>query len=142
MIYENHFSTDWTHLTRDEAMVRAFALGIASAFDETHPEEFERLLTQEKRIFIEMAFNEGKRKALKLDAAYDADEDDRDDSSGRGYDVMDQLLVYQGAKAEQEPVSSHFERQLDVPATIERTGLLDLKHDHLKRLGLPDFLYR
>lgn len=142
MIYEKYFSKEWTDLTRDQAMVRAYALGIASAFDENHPEEYERLLGQDKRALIEMAFNEGRRKALKLEAGVEARMDDDDDDTDTRYEVLDQLLVFQGNTDDDESVASHVQRRLDVPATLERAELLDVSSDQLGRLRLPDFLYR
>ena len=142
MIYEKYFSKDWTDLDRDQAMVRAYALGIASAFDEDHPEEYERLLTQDKRALVEMAYNEGRRKALNLEAGVEARADDDDDDRDRRYEVVDQMLVSQGASPDEDPVASHVQRQLDVPETLERAELLELSSDELKRLRLPDFLYR
>lgn len=141
MIYEKYFSTEWTDLDRDQAMVRAYALGIASAFDEDHPEEYERLLGQDKRALIEMAYNEGRRKALNLEAGIEAETGDGDDADKR-YEVLDRLLVSQGSTRDEEPVADHAQRRLDVPATLERAELLDFSTDQLERLRLPDFLYR
>lgn len=142
MIYEKYFSTEWTDLDRDEAMVRAYALGVAAAFDEKHPEEYERLVDQEKRAFIEMAYNEGRRKALNLEAKVEAQRDDDDADTDTKYAVLDQMLVFQGASQETEPgAADHVQRTLNVPETLERAGLLDLPaSDQLERLRLPDFL--
>ena len=140
MIYEKYFSKEWTDLDRDQAMVRAYALGIASAFDEKHPEEYERLEGQEKRVLIEMAYNEGRRKALNLEAKFQERMDDDEDDSDAQYAVLDQMLVSHGASQEKEPVAEHVQRSLDVPATLERAELLDFVSDQLERLRLPDFL--
>lgn len=141
MIYEKYFSKEWTDLDRDQAMVRAYALGIASAFDEKHPEEYERLVEQDKRALIEMAYNEGRRKALNLEAGIEARTDDDADDRDRRYEVVEQLLVSQGS-TDEDPVASHVQRRLDVPATLERAELLEFSSDQLERLRLPDFLYR
>lgn len=142
MIYEKFFSKEWTSLDRDEAMVRAYALGIAAAFDERHPEEYERLLAEDKRVLIEMAFNEGRRKALKLEAEIETKADDDGDDEDRKYDVLDRMLVFQGKSEDEDPVADHLQRALDVPETLERAKLTDSDRDELKRLRLPDFLYR
>ena len=142
MIYEKYFSKEWTDLDRDEAMVRAYALGVASAFDENHPEEYERLEGQEKRVLIEMAYNEGRRKALNLEAKIQDQIDDDDDGTDAKYAVLDQMLVSHGTPQEKEPVAEHVQRRLDVPATLKRAELLEISSDQLERLRLPDFLYR
>lgn len=140
MIYEKYFSKEWTDLDRDQAMVRAYALGIASAFDEDHPEEYERLVEQDKRALIEMAYNEGRRKALNLEAGIEARTDD-DADRDRRYEVVEQLLVSRDS-TDEDPVASHVQHRLDVPATLERAELLEFSSDQLERLRLPDFLYR
>lgn len=146
MSYERHFSTDWDSLSRDEAMVRAYALGVAEALGDEYPEEYERLLAEDKRALIEMAFNEGRRKALHLESEIEAENEGADDPEEREYRVWDKLLAYHEPDAddEAEPDSTGSNRRsrIDLPATLELMDALDLPRDDLERLGLPDFLYR
>lgn len=144
MSYERHFSTDWDSLSRDEAMVRAYALGVAAALGEEHPEEYERLLAEDKRALIEMAFNEGRRKALHLESEIEAESEDTDDPEEREYRVWNRLLAYHEPDAddEREQTASNRRSRIDLPATLELMDALDLPRDDLERLGLPDFLYR
>jgi hypothetical protein len=144
MSYERHFSTDWDSLTRDEAMVRAYALGVAEALGDEYPGEYERLLAADKRALVEMAYNEGKRKALHLESEIEAESEDTDEQAEREYRVWNRLLAYHEPDAddEPEPASSRPRSRIDLPATLERIDVFDLPGDDLERLGLPDFLYR
>ena len=144
MSYDRHFSTDWTRLSRDEAMVRAYALGVDAALGEDRPDEFQRLLGEDKRALIEMAFNEGKRKALRMQAEIEDENGPGYDRNERNYEIWDRLLVYRRGESEQEPSGRSIRRssRIDVPATLQRLEALDLPKDDLDRLGLPDFLYR
>lgn len=147
MSYERHFSTDWDSLSRDEAMVRAYALGVAEALGDEYPEEYERLLAADKRALIEMAYNEGRRKALHLESEIEAESSEPDGPEEREHRVWNRLLAYHEPDADEavepaEPASSRPRSRIDVPATLERMDLLDQPGDDLERLGLPDFLYR
>lgn len=143
MSYERHFSKDWTRLDRDEAMVRAYALGVDAALGTEHPEEYQRLLRADKRALIEMAFNEGRRKALQMEQEIDTgttDEDDDDDE--REYEIWNRLLVIRRPDQEDELGGDAPRTRIDIPLTLQRMALLENRRDDLKRLRLPDFLYR
>ena len=63
-MYERTFGTDWETLeNRDEALRRAFALGVAECFGEDHPDELERLTaalgTSYDRQFLDLAYRKG-----------------------------------------------------------------------------------
>lgn len=70
-MYERSFGTEWTTLDREAAIERAFALGVADACGESRPDEYARV--QEAlpgaydRSIVELAYEEGRTKALSLD---------------------------------------------------------------------------
>lgn len=69
-MYETTFSSDWDRLDREEAVERAFALGVSAACGEDDPAEYERLkdsvTTAYDRSLIELAFAQGRSKGLHL----------------------------------------------------------------------------
>jgi len=72
-MYESTFSTDWSELDRDEAVERAYAIGVASAFGDDHREEYEAIKaaagSNYDRSLIELAHDQGRSQALQLEAA-------------------------------------------------------------------------
>ena len=75
-MYERTFGTEWDELTRDEAVRRAFALGVAEGVGNGRPEEVERVMEAfpdaYDRSLVELAYDEGRTKAL--NAAAEADD--------------------------------------------------------------------
>ena len=43
-MYDRTFGTEWDDLSREEAVERAFALGVAAGVDSARPEELDRVL--------------------------------------------------------------------------------------------------
>ncbi|MFW6317927.1 MAG: hypothetical protein ACOC06_05600 [Halorubrum sp.] len=80
-MYERTFGTEWEDLTREEAVERAFALGVAAGVDSPRPEELDRVLEafpgSYDRSIVELAYDEGRTKALEAKAERD-DPDDED----------------------------------------------------------------
>ncbi|SDG00266.1 hypothetical protein [Halorientalis regularis] len=74
-LYENRFDTDWDHLDRDEAMERAFALGVAASLGQRNEEEYEAVHqamgTNYDASIVELAYKEGKQKGTKRKRAVD-----------------------------------------------------------------------
>jgi hypothetical protein len=70
--YERAYGTDWDSLDKDEAIDRAYALGVAAAMEEYHPEELEAIRaevdTSYNKSVVELAFDEGRTEARELDA--------------------------------------------------------------------------
>ena len=69
-MYDRTFGTDWepTDLTREAAIDRAFALGVAAGCGSARPEELDRILEAfpgaYERSMVELAYDEGRTKAL------------------------------------------------------------------------------
>jgi hypothetical protein len=72
-MYESSFSLDWEHLSRDEAVKRAFALGVAAACGVANREEYDRVKatadTAYDRSLVELSFDQGRTQALQLESS-------------------------------------------------------------------------
>jgi hypothetical protein len=77
-MYDRTFGTEWDDLDREEAVERAFALGVADGVGSERPTELDRVLDAFEnaydRSLIELAYDEGRTKAL--EAAAEAEEAD------------------------------------------------------------------
>lgn len=159
MIYEQYFSKEWDSLSRDEAMVRAFVLGIAAVREdeaEQNGEELERLRKANNRSFVDMAYGAGKRECMDLVERLESEAAEDDETDGLSVDTSEILsqLVVTGGEAPEKPGQSVFESdasvgqnrtetQVDVPAMLNKYGFLDTRSDDSReRLSLPDFLER
>jgi len=75
-MYDRTFDTEWDDLSRDEAVRRAFALGVAEGVGSGRSAELERVLDDfpnaYDRTLVELAYDEGRTKAL--EASGDADD--------------------------------------------------------------------
>jgi len=75
-MYDRTFGTEWDDLAREEAVERAFALGVATEIDRERPTELDRVLdafeSAYDRSLVELAYDEGRTKALEA-AAESAD---------------------------------------------------------------------
>ena len=89
-MYDRTFGTEWDDISREEAVERAFALGVADGVGSKRPAELDRVLeafpSAYDQSLIELAYDEGRTKAL--DAAIEADD---------AGDVWDELVEETGA---------------------------------------------
>lgn len=74
-MYDRLFGTEWDDISRENAVERAFALGVAAGVGDERPAELDRVLSSFSsaydRSLVELAYDEGRTKAL--DAAVEAD---------------------------------------------------------------------
>jgi len=74
-MYGRTFDTEWDELSREEALERAFALGVAAGVGSPRPDELERVLDAfpgaYDRNVVELAYDEGRTKALEATAERD-----------------------------------------------------------------------
>ncbi|WP_435063439.1 hypothetical protein [Halobaculum sp. EA56] len=138
-MYETRLGTDWEDIPEEEAIRRAYALGVAASFGYENREEFERLQdaldTSYDRSIVDLAYQEGKQEAavVREDGETDTDEE-----------VWDQLVTgvdpnadpgdADAGSAAGEPIAA-----TGLPAALERAGLLDGGAD-LDALGFPALL--
>ena len=66
-MYDDTFGTDWNQLGRDEAIRRAFALGVAASLSRPDPDEYDRLVAEPDssydRSLVELAYSRGRNRA-------------------------------------------------------------------------------
>jgi hypothetical protein len=69
--YERAYGTGWESLDKDEAIDRAYALGVAASLGEYHPDELDRVRaemdTSYNKSVVDLAFDEGKNEAREVD---------------------------------------------------------------------------
>lgn len=134
-MYEERFGTDWDHLTDDECLDRAFALGVLSIVDTPRTDEYDRLLavadTAYETGLVEMSYREGRARAQELR------------SNGLGSEAVWSASVEEeelDLDPVDEPSSSTEERP---PAALDRPKLFDRPSDDSReRLSIPKFLRR
>lgn len=142
-MYEDRLGTDWTDISDEEAIRRAYALGVAAAFGYENREEFDRLRaaldTSYDRSIIDLAYQEGTQEARVVHAESDTDD---------GAAVWAQLVG--GAPSSPHSDDADVESPgpagrpitaTEFPAALRRAGLLDGGED-LDALGFPDLLGR
>ncbi|QSG08330.1 hypothetical protein [Halapricum desulfuricans] len=133
-MYERTYDTDWDALERDEAMSRAFAIGVAASLGHDYSDEYERIVaemdTSYDRSIVELAFEEGKNKAKK--ARHEADNGDEDD-------VWSELVEGETVTVDRDEVPTGGQNRL--PAALDKTEILDRSDiDSRDRVSKPDFL--
>lgn len=132
--YERSYGTDWDDLDAEEAIERAYALGVAASLGEYHPDELDAIRagmdTAYERSVVDLAFDEGKTEGL---AAESADESTADPW---------QELV-EGKLVTVDPDNLPRGGRDGLPAAVDRIGALDLpERDSTDVVDLPEFLER
>jgi len=134
-MYEERFGTDWADLTDDEALLRMFALGVATELGHPNPDEYERLRrvanSSYGRSVLELSFQEGRQRAS----------DDRAEFESDGA-VWDHLVEDETEVS--SPASDVGDRSgiESLPEAVVRAPFLELGRDELERLRLPELLRR
>jgi len=131
-MYESAFDTDWDDLTKEEALERAFALGVARCLGEPAHEEYEQVLeaakTTYERSLIELSYEEGRRKASGRAA---------EESTAIWEDLVVETAdidVSDGPGGRQSPTNR--------PEMMSRPEPTVVPDDGLDRVRLPEFLRR
>jgi hypothetical protein len=140
-MYDSEFDTEWTDLSKDEALEHAFALGVARGVGTPDREAYERVRdtaeTTYERSLIELAYEEGRTKSAEhpepesavvweeLVVDTDADADADTDSSG----------------TDSSGSSTHDDDD-GPPEMFSRAKPTAVPDDGLDRMGLPAFLRR
>jgi hypothetical protein len=140
-MYDESFDTDWTALARDEAMFRAYAIGVDAALGIDHPEEVERLARETSRPLVQLAYDEGKSVAEERLQA-DGGGDDRDEYRGPDgtHRLWNDLVEARRDDSEAFEMVRVSRRQTDRPGALSRPELLDRPNDGVEAVRLPKFL--
>lgn len=139
-MYEEAFEADWQSLSREEALFRAYALGVDAALGTDHPGIVEQLARESSRPLVQMAYDEGR--SIGADelrsARLEAGDDPRPPSA----------IVWERLVEEQRDDESAFElvrvtdSRLDLPGALSAPGFLDRPGDEVDAIQLPRFLLR
>jgi len=138
-LYEDRFDTDWDALDRDEAMERAFALGVAAALGERNEDEFEAIHdtmgSNYDASIVELAYKEGKNKATKRKRRVDTG----------AADVFEFVVNEELADAEQpdrdtEGDDGPASRATDLPSAVDGTEATERPDMDPEQTDYPDFL--
>lgn len=129
-LYERAYGTDWDELSADEAIDRAYALGVAASLGEYHPEELEAVRaemgTAYDKSVVDLAFDEGKNEARAVEP--DADEA-----------VWSELVVDETVTVDPDDVPTGGKQGL--PSAIAQLKALDRPDpDRIDAVDLPEFL--
>lgn len=136
--YERAFGTDWETLSEAEAMERAYALGVAAALGEYHPEELqavrEEMDTTYSKSVIDLAFEEGRNEGREV-------EHPQSDSADANAQAWKELVEGETVTIEEDDLPTGGRSGL--PEAVDRMGILDRPNrDSTDAVDLPDFLKR
>ncbi|MFB6268488.1 MAG: hypothetical protein ABEH83_00990, partial [Halobacterium sp.] len=144
-MYDDAFDRDWDgdELDREDAIWRAYALGVAAALGDRNPEEYRQLVAAAGRSLVEMAYDEGKSSAAELDSQLASGAADIDPSEfpSRERAVWSKLITYRQEGGGDITVTSDGDR-MSLPEFLEHVDVSALDRDDLERLRLPEFLSR
>lgn len=145
-MYDESFSRDWDgeELDREEAVWRAYALGVSAALGERNPQEYRQLVAAAGRSLVEMAYDEGKSTAADLDSRLASGEADVDPSEfpSRERAVWSKLITYKDEEGGDIDTSGEGGDRVDLPELLKRIDIDTLPKRDLDRLRLPEFLSR
>lgn len=131
-MYHDEFGTDWDTVSVDEAITRAYALGVADSLGEGDPEEYNRLCEavsgRYNRSLVELAYQRGRGHAR------EHTQGGSDDAVGDR--VWSDLVIEIG----DEPTDVRLEEGL--PHALARLPALDPPGDGLDGIRIPRFLLR
>jgi hypothetical protein len=133
--YERAYGTDWDSLDKDEAITRAYALGVAASVSEYHPEELEAIRaemdTTYDRSVVDLAFDEGKNEAREL-------RDQKEDDSAP---VWAELVEGETVTVDPDEIPTGGPGRL--PEAIDKMEALERpERDSTDAVDRPDFLER
>jgi hypothetical protein len=130
--YERAYG-DWDELDQDEAVERAYALGVAAALGEYHRDELEavraEMSTAYDKSIVELAFEEGRNEGKEAESESDTGEEEA---------VWSELVAGEvPVEPDESPTGGRdgLPEAIDVPDAIERAD-----RDSTDALDLPEFL--
>lgn len=135
-LYEQKYGTAWTHLDKDEATERAYALGVAESLGEYNREEFEavhdEMDTAYNRSMVELAFREGKNEGREVQPP-------GDDRGGEA--VWDELVEGEVVTVDEEGVPTG--GRDGVPEAVDKMDAIERPNpDEIDATDRPEFLDR
>jgi hypothetical protein len=133
-LYQDSYGTDWESLDEDEAMERAYALGVASSLGEYHPDELDAIREQMdssyQRSVVDLAFEEGKNEGQNIDPPGDGDAD---------ANVWAELV--EGETVTVDPDDVPTDGTNSIPDALEKIDIIEKPDlDSTDAVDMPDFL--
>lgn len=142
-MYETAFDVDWTALSREDAMFRAYALGVDAALGNDHPEEVERLARETSRPLVQLAYDEGKSVA---EEELRSGDEVTGPEAYRGPDGAWRLWEDLVEARRDDPESLELVRvptsRTDLPGALSRPDFLDPHGRDVDAIRLPRFLLK
>ena len=139
-MYGESFDDEWTSLEREQAMFRAYALGVDAALGNDHPERTNRLARETSRPLVQLAYDEGKSAAE--DALRSGDDETeaavRDGTIAR--EIWEELVEERRNDPEATELVSISESRTDRPSALSRPEFLDSHTRNADQFQLPRFL--
>jgi hypothetical protein len=131
--YDQQYGTDWETLDVDEAIDRAYALGVAAAIEEYHPEELDAIREQMDSSYntsmVELAFQEGNKEGEEIGEEVGEENGER---------VWNELVVGE-VPLEQDDLAlggrSGLPEAMDIADVLDRPD-----RDSTDTVSLPEFL--
>ncbi|MFB6070330.1 MAG: hypothetical protein ABEJ76_04840 [Halanaeroarchaeum sp.] len=140
-MYHSTFDTEWESLDREEAMFRAFALGVDAALGTENPEEVERLRRETSRALVQLAYDEGKSRAeAAVREADGSPESSVFRPTERDWDIWRDLVETRRGDPESLEMVRVSRSRTDLPAALDRPSLLDRHPRDVDAIRLPRFL--
>lgn len=139
-MYEDSFDRDWTELAREDAMFRAYALGVDAALGTDHPEEVERLARETSRPLVQLAYDEGKSTAEEHLQGTTGGSEAEFSGSGGAVRLWEELVESRREDAAAFELVRVQQRQTDLPSALSRPGMLDRDDRDVEAIRLPRFL--
>lgn len=139
-MYERAFDQDWDELSREDAMLRAYALGVDAALGTDHPEAVERLARETSRPLVQLAYDEGKsvaEEALRTGSGSDRAAYRGSDGKWRLWEELVESRRTDPAALELVSVRT---TRTDLPSALSRPEFLDPHHRDVDAIRLPRFL--
>ncbi|WP_299332301.1 hypothetical protein [Haloplanus sp.] len=133
-MYDSEFDTEWADLSKNEALERAFALGVARGLGTPDREAYERVRdtaeTTYERSLIELAYEEGRTKSAEHPGTESAV-------------VWEELVIDTDADPSGADSSGSSRHDDDGPPEMfSRAKPTAVPDDGLDRMRLPAFLRR
>ncbi|MFW6265156.1 MAG: hypothetical protein ACOC2A_00085 [Halanaeroarchaeum sp.] len=140
-MYETAFDVDWVTLSREDAMLRAYALGVDAALGNDHPEEVDRLSRETSRPLVQLAYDEGKSVAEEeLRAGNESGEPDAYRGGGGQRQLWKELVERRRADPESFELVRVPTSRTDRPGALSRPDFLEPDDRNVDAIELPRFL--
>lgn len=141
-MYETSFDDEWTTLSREAAMFRAYALGVDAALGNEHPAEVDRLARETSRPLVEIAYDEGKSVAEeRLAAGENGSSPESTDPTDREWKLWEDLVETRRDDPDAFELIRVPDHRTDLPGALSRPGFLDPTDRDVESIRLPKFLF-